>query len=77
VNLLVSEGPAENAYVMPDLTGLTLGEAQRRLEACGLVMEKVAFTPGPEERRGAIVGQSQPRGSRVVPGTHVDLQLGS
>jgi beta-lactam-binding protein with PASTA domain len=77
VNLLVSLGPPEMAYVMPDLTGVTLAEAERRLLVAGLALERVLLTPGPEDRRGAVVGQSVPRGSRVAAGTHVEVQLGS
>jgi serine/threonine-protein kinase len=77
VNLLVSLGPPEAAYLMPDLAGVTLGEAEGRLAAAGLELGKVVLTPGPEDRRGAVVGQSVPRGSRVTAGTHVELQLGT
>jgi len=76
MNLLVSEGPAEGAYVMPDLTGLMPVDAQRRLAGAGLVLGKFLTIAAPPERRGAVVGQSVPRGSRVVSGTIVDVQVG-
>jgi len=76
MDLLVSEGPAEAAYVMPDLTGLMPVDAQRRLAGAGLALGKFLTVPAPPEKRGAVVGQSVPRGSRVVSGTVVDVQLG-
>src|SRR5205807_1784714 len=36
VDVLVSAGPHENAFVMPHLVGLNEEEAQRRLEASGI-----------------------------------------
>ena len=76
MDLLVSLGPPEQAYVMPDLIGLMPVDAQRRLNAAGLVLGKFLTVPAPPERRGAVVGQSVPRGSRVLSGTIVDIQLG-
>ena len=76
MDLLVSEGPPEGAYIMPDLTGLMPVDAQRRLAGAGLVLGKFLAVPAPPEKRGAVVGQSVPRGSRVVSGTIVDVQLG-
>ncbi len=76
MDLLLSEGPPEGSYVMPDLAGLMPVDAQRRLSGAGLVLGKFLTVPAPPEKRGAVVGQSVPRGSRVVSGTVVDLQLG-
>ena len=76
MDLLVSQGPAEAAFVMPDLTGLMPVDAQRRLAGAGLTLGKFLIVPAPPEKRGAVVGQSLPRGSRVVSGTIVDIQLG-
>jgi beta-lactam-binding protein with PASTA domain len=76
MDLLISLGPAEAACVMPDLNGLMPVDAQRRLAAAGLTLGKFLTMPAPAEKRGAVVGQSVARGSRVVSGTIVDLQLG-
>ena len=76
VDLLISLGPAETAFMMPDLGGLLPGDAQRRLSAAGLVPGKYITVAAPPEKKGLVVGQSVPRGSRVVPGTLVDLHLG-
>jgi beta-lactam-binding protein with PASTA domain len=76
MDLLVSLGPPEEAYLMPDLTGLVPVDAQHRLARAGLTLGKFLTVPAPPEKRGAVVGQSVPRGSRVVSGTIVDVQLG-
>jgi len=76
MDLLIALGPAQAAYVMPDLSGLMPVDAQRRLAAAGLTLGKFLMMSAPAEKRGAVVGQSVARGSRVVSGTIVDLQLG-
>lgn len=76
VDLLVSLGPPEPGFPMPDLIGLLPVNAQRRLSAAGLRLGRFVMVPAAPERRGLVVGQSVPRGSRVVSGTIVDLRLG-
>ncbi len=76
MDLLVSLGPPEAAFVMPDLMGLMPVEAQRRLTGASLVLGKFLTVAATPDRRGLVVGQSVPRGSRVVSGTIVDIQLG-
>jgi serine/threonine-protein kinase len=76
VDLLVSLGAPPEAYVMPDLAGLSPLQAQERLTAMGLVLGKYLIVPGSAERRGVVLGQSAARGSRVSAGTIVDIQLG-
>jgi eukaryotic-like serine/threonine-protein kinase len=76
VDLLVSLGPFETAFVMPDLSGLRAVDAQRRLASAGLRQGKYITVPAPPGKWGLVVGQSVPRGSRVVSGTVVDLQFG-
>lgn len=76
VDLLISLGARPEVYVMPELIGLSPSQAQERLVATGLVLGKFLTVAGPVERRGTVVGQSVPRGSRVVAGTIVELQLG-
>jgi eukaryotic-like serine/threonine-protein kinase len=77
MDLLVSLGPPEVAFVMPDLNGMMPVEAQRRLASAGLLLGKFITVTAPPDRRGVVVGQSVPRGSRVVSGTIVDIQLGT
>ncbi|MBI1749040.1 MAG: PASTA domain-containing protein [Acidobacteria bacterium] len=74
VNLLVSLGERPAEYVMPDLAGLPLAEAQRRIGAAGLHLAKISFAVSPEQPKG-VVFQVPPRGARVVAGTNVELQV--
>lgn len=76
VDLLVSLGNAALAWVMPDLGGLTLNEAERRIAAAGFVLSGLTPVAGPPEVRGIILSQSPARGGRVTPGTKVELQVG-
>ncbi len=75
VDLLVSLGSRPLAYVMPDLTGLTLIEAQQRLAAGRLKLGKISVQEAPGALPGTITAQTPPRGSRVEPGAAVDLQV--
>ncbi len=76
VDLLVSLGNPEAAYVMMDLTGLTLYEAERRIAAAGLVLTGLTLVAGPIEMRGIVLSQTPVRGSRVTRGAKVEVQVG-
>jgi len=75
VNLLVSRGPRPEAYMMPELAGLTLAEAEARMSAAGLKLGKLTFSPTAVGPHGIVLIQPVPRGSRVESGTPIDLQL--
>ncbi len=76
VNLLVSLGEPEKAYVMPELLGLTLSEAQRRLAAAGLVFGQITTVAVAGQAQGGVVQQWPVHGMRVTPGAKVELQVG-
>ena len=75
VNLLVSRGPRPESYIMPELAGLTLAEAEARMSGAGLKLGKLTFVPTLGAQHGIVIAQPLPRGSRVQAGTSVDLQL--
>jgi len=75
VNLLVSEGAREPAYVMPHLVGLNQSEAQRQLTAAGIRVAKVTSVVAPEWPHGTVTDQTPPHGSRVAAGSGVELQV--
>lgn len=75
VNLLVSLGTRPAGYVMPELVGLTLGEAEARISSNGLKLAKLSLASLPEVLHGIVVGQSVPRGSRVEAGSAIELQV--
>ncbi len=74
VNLLVSQGVREPAYVMPFLVGLNQADAQRQLAAARLRV-KINAVLAPEWPHGAVVEQSLPAGTRVASGATVELQV--
>jgi eukaryotic-like serine/threonine-protein kinase len=75
VNLLVSLGDRPAAYAMPELVGLTLGEAEARMASAGLKLGRLTFSPTAGAQHGVVLAQPIPRGSRVAAGTPIDLQL--
>jgi serine/threonine-protein kinase len=75
VDLLVSLGRRPAAYVMPDLTGAPLGEAESRLATAGLKISKLTFSPITGLPHGTIVRQTPPRGQRVDTTTTIELQV--
>ena len=75
VNLFVSLGSRPAAYVMPELVGLPVAEAESKLNAAGLKVAKLTPSVVPEAARGAVVGQAPSRGQRVDANTPVELQV--
>ena len=75
VNLLVALGPRPPAFVMPELAGLPVGEAQARLGAAGLKVSKLTPESVAGLSSGTVAGQTPPRGQRVDPGTPIELQI--
>jgi serine/threonine-protein kinase len=75
VDLLVSLGPRPAAYVMPELTGLPIGEAQSKLGSAGLRLSKLTPQPGSDSAAGTVVGQTPTRGQRVDSSSTIELQV--
>jgi beta-lactam-binding protein with PASTA domain len=75
VNLLVSQGERPEEYVMPDLVGMSLAEAQRRAGAAGLHLAKISFPGMDLPPNGVVSAQLPPRGARIVAGANIELQV--
>ncbi len=75
VNMLVSQGTREQAYVMPFLVGLSATEAQRQLGAAGLRAVKVTSQAAPQWPAGTVMEQKPPHGARVSRDDAVELQV--
>jgi eukaryotic-like serine/threonine-protein kinase len=75
VDMLVSLGARPSAYVMPDLLGLSLGDAESRLASTNLRPGKISSVAAPGIPRGNVVGQTPTRGSRVDSGSVIQLQV--
>ncbi len=75
VDLLVSLGARPAAYVMPELIGLSLNEAESKFSGTGLKVAKLSLAPLPGGLHGTVVGQTPPRGARVDSNTTIELQM--
>jgi eukaryotic-like serine/threonine-protein kinase len=75
VDLLVSLGPRPAAYVMPELTGLPIGEAQSKLGSAGLRLSKLTPQSASDSAAGTVVGQTPARGQRVDSSSTIELQV--
>ena len=72
VDVLVSDGPREPAFVMPHLIGLKDTDAQHRLEAGGLHC-KINSVSAPQWPHGAVIDQTPLAGQRITPSVTVEL----
>jgi serine/threonine-protein kinase len=75
VDLLVSLGAPPPVYVMPDLQGITLGEAEAKLSSAGLRLGKLTFATGDEASHGIVAGQTPAPGAKVQAGVPIELQV--
>ncbi len=74
VVLVVSEGPKLKDVVVPDVTGLTLAQAEEKLRGEGLT-PGTATPVDSKKPDGTIIFQSIPAKSTVKENTTVDLQI--
>jgi eukaryotic-like serine/threonine-protein kinase len=74
VDVLVSQGSRDPAYVMPHLVGLNEIEAQHRLDVAGL-RRKVNYITAPQWPHGAVVDQAPLAGSRLSSSATIDLTV--
>jgi beta-lactam-binding protein with PASTA domain len=75
VDLLVSLGARPTAYVMPELVGFTLAEAESKFAGSGLKVAKLTFAAVPGGLHGTVVGQTPSRGARIDANSTIELQL--
>jgi beta-lactam-binding protein with PASTA domain len=76
VDVLVSAGPRESAYVMPHLVGLNEVDAQHRLDVAGL-RRKVNYVSAPQWPHGAVIDQAPLAGQRIPAATTIELTVGN
>lgn len=74
VDVLVSGGPQETAYVMPYLIGMSDADAQRRLDAANL-KRKVNYVSAPEWPYSAVIDQTPPAGQRLPVSSTIELTV--
>ena len=74
VDVLVSAGPRDLAYVMPHLVGLNEVDAQHRLDVAGL-RRKVNYVSAPQWPHGAVIDQTPLSGQRIPGSATIDLTV--
>jgi eukaryotic-like serine/threonine-protein kinase len=74
VDVLVSSGPRDTAYVMPHLVGLNEADAQRRLDVAGL-RRKVNYVSAAQWPHGAVVDQAPLAGQRIAAAVTIELTV--
>src|SRR5580658_9464811 len=74
VDVLVSTGPHENAYVMPHLVGLNEVDAQHRLDVAGL-RRKVNYVSAAQWPHGAVIDQAPLAGQRIPAAITIELTV--
>lgn len=74
VDVLVSQGPRETAYLMPHLVGLNEIEAQRRLDLAQM-RRKVNYVSASQWPHGSVIDQSPMAGSRLPSTATIDLTV--
>jgi len=74
VDVLVSQGAREDAYVMPHLLGMSLADAVRKLDAAN-IKRKLNTVSAPQWPRGSVIDQAPTPGSRLPASTIVELTI--
>jgi eukaryotic-like serine/threonine-protein kinase len=74
VDVLVSDGPGQTAYVMPRLIGLLEPEAQHRLDQAG-IKRKTNYVTAPQWPHTAVIDQTPMPGTRLAASTTVELTV--
>jgi len=74
VDVLVSQGPQEIAYVMPHLVGLNEIDAQRRLDQAK-IRRKVNYVTAPQWPHGAVIDQAPMGGARLPAAAVIELTV--
>lgn len=74
VDVLVSGGSKEQAYVMPFFLGLNEIDVQHRLDLANL-HRKINYVSAPQWPHGAVIDQTPLAGTRIAAGTEVQLTI--
>jgi beta-lactam-binding protein with PASTA domain len=74
VDVLVSSGSREAAFVMPHLVGLNEADAQHRLDVAGL-RRKVNYVSAPQWPHGAVIDETPLAGQRIPADATIELTV--
>lgn len=73
IDLLVAQGQTPVAYVMPQLVGKPLTEADRLVSSAGLKVGKTTFNPSPLVTKGDVTEQIPGPGTKVTSDSDIEL----
>jgi eukaryotic-like serine/threonine-protein kinase len=74
VDVLVSQGPRDAAFVMPHFVGMSEADASKRLDTAGL-KKKVNYVTAPQWPHGSVIDQAPLAGARVGASAPVELTV--
>jgi beta-lactam-binding protein with PASTA domain len=74
VDVLVSQGPRDAAYVMPHFVGMSAGDASKKLDAAGL-KNKLNYVTAPQWPHGSVIDQAPLAGARIGASAPVELTV--
>jgi eukaryotic-like serine/threonine-protein kinase len=75
VSLLVSLGARPAAFVMPELAGLPVAEAQAKLGSAGLHVAKLTPESSLGALAGTVIAQAPARGQRIDASSSIELTV--
>jgi beta-lactam-binding protein with PASTA domain len=75
VNVLVSMGPIEDYYIMPDVTGQRADQVTPRMRSEGFRLVEIAYTRQAGVTRGRILGQTPRAGYKVSKTDIIRLEV--
>ncbi|HEY1924093.1 MAG TPA: PASTA domain-containing protein [Candidatus Acidoferrum sp.] len=74
VDVLVSQGPRDAAYVMPHMVGMSEADASHRLDTAGL-KHKANYVTAPQWPHGSVIDQTPLAGARIGAFAPVELTI--
>ncbi len=75
VDVLISRGPGEQAYLVPDFIGMDFRKASEIVTGEGFVRGSVNLQSYPDVSGGLVIAQDPPAGSKVVAGATVNFTV--
>ena len=75
--VIVHVSAGSEQFTAPPLVGLTRDEAERLIEAQGLILGRVTLEPNSDEPPGTVISMNPPAGTVVPAGTPIDLVVSS
>jgi serine/threonine protein kinase len=75
IHLTVSKGDSGSEVLMPNLTGLSLDDAEKILKEIGLTVDNITYAESDTYDNGKVIDQSPKSPDKVAKGTKVNLTV--